>query len=678
MWAQLIIAIFVSCLIVYIPGYFLFRGVGIKPLEAFTFAPFASISLVAFIPIFYAKLGVQSSFASILAPVIILSIAAFLIRKIRTQKTDERVFQRSLLEQKAVAIDVSLCICVGFLATCFIFLSQIQSADAFNQSYDNMFHLGVVRGFLDSGNWSSLEASTFMTAEDIAISPLHITSGFYPSAWHVVCALVVQITGCSIAVASNSVNTLVCAVIFPLSIFSFLRTLDAENHVVIRLGAFASVTQAAFPWAFITHGPLYPNLLSMSMLMAFLGLFILATKNAEFRTIEVYLFPLVLALVFFLLVQPNTAFSAAILLAPYCTEKIFEYVANKQSKARGYICASLFVMIVLAAWCAIYKSPITVGVMGDLQVPTQAKSSALASLLVLDINQFGPQYLVMIALIVGVFTLIVRGKDRWMVFSLAIAAIFYFVSVACSETGFPKRFLTCLWYGDPYRLSALLAIMVIPLSSIGAGTVFQKIFSLFQSRAASAITASLTACILLLSPFIPVTYALNGAVQKSGVAYQQNLSKEVFSESSSQVLSKSEIDFANEALSIVGANDIVLNEPDDGSGFLYGIDGMRTYYRNTRPYGTDSETGESSLIRSGLSSIQSNEDVRKAVENLNAHYVLLLDQGDNMVDKDGSGKLFTWDWYSYQWEGLRTITDDTPGFEVVLSEGDMRLYRITA
>ena len=66
------------------------------------------------------------------------------------------------------------------------------------------------------------------------------------------------------------------------------------------------------------------------------------------------------------------------------------------------------------------------------------------------------------------------------------------------------------------------------------------------------------------------------------------------------------------------------------------------------------------------------------MENLNAHYVLLLDQGDNMVDKDGSGKLFTWDWYSYQWEGLRTITDDTPGFEVVLSEGDMRLYRITA
>ena len=30
------------------------------------------------------------------------------------------------------------------------------------------------------------------------------------------------------------------------------------------------------------------------------------------------------------------------------------------------------------------------------------------------------------------------------------------------------------------------------------------------------------------------------------------------------------------------------------------------------------------------------------------------------------------------WSGIRAIDDSTPGFETVLSEGDMRLYRITA
>lgn len=31
-----------------------------------------------------------------------------------------------------------------------------------------------------------------------------------------------------------------------------------------------------------------------------------------------------------------------------------------------------------------------------------------------------------------------------------------------------------------------------------------------------------------------------------------------------------------------------------------------------------------------------------------------------------------------QWRGIDSIRDDTPGFEAVLAEGDMRLYKITA
>lgn len=30
------------------------------------------------------------------------------------------------------------------------------------------------------------------------------------------------------------------------------------------------------------------------------------------------------------------------------------------------------------------------------------------------------------------------------------------------------------------------------------------------------------------------------------------------------------------------------------------------------------------------------------------------------------------------WEGLANLTDDTPGFETILADGDMRLYKITA
>jgi len=32
--------------------------------------------------------------------------------------------------------------------------------------------------------------------------------------------------------------------------------------------------------------------------------------------------------------------------------------------------------------------------------------------------------------------------------------------------------------------------------------------------------------------------------------------------------------------------------------------------------------------------------------------------------------------YERKWAGIDTISDDTPGFSVVLAQGDMRLYRI--
>ena len=34
--------------------------------------------------------------------------------------------------------------------------------------------------------------------------------------------------------------------------------------------------------------------------------------------------------------------------------------------------------------------------------------------------------------------------------------------------------------------------------------------------------------------------------------------------------------------------------------------------------------------------------------------------------------------YEMGWKGLANLTDDTPGFETILADGDMRLYKITA
>ena len=68
----------------------------------------------------------------------------------------------------------------------------------------------------------------------------------------------------------------------------------------------------------------------------------------------------------------------------------------------------------------------------------------------------------------------------------------------------------------------------------------------------------------------------------------------------------------------------------------------------------------------------SNIQVQEAVDDIDAEYVLLLDQGEN----DEEERQRFWSYYPEQWIGIEAISDDTPGFTVVLAEDDMRLYKI--
>ena len=65
-------------------------------------------------------------------------------------------------------------------------------------------------------------------------------------------------------------------------------------------------------------------------------------------------------------------------------------------------------------------------------------------------------------------------------------------------------------------------------------------------------------------------------------------------------------------------------------------------------------------------------DVAAAAHDAGVKYVLLLDVGEAEVQPH---------FIAYEpakWAGITAVGDDTPGLEVVLSEGDMRLYRVAA
>ena len=117
---------------------------------------------------------------------------------------------------------------------------------------------------------------------------------------------------------------------------------------------------------------------------------------------------------------------------------------------------------------------------------------------------------------------------------------------------------------------------------------------------------------------------------------------------------------------------LVLNCPEDGSFFAYSIGDINTYFRSPGFTDQDDLTDDARCIKNQLYRIDKNNSVRKAVVDVNAQYVMLLDLGGEIT-----ADRHTYGYYDPQeWEGFNQITDSTPGFEVVLSEGDMRLYKI--
>ena len=132
-----------------------------------------------------------------------------------------------------------------------------------------------------------------------------------------------------------------------------------------------------------------------------------------------------------------------------------------------------------------------------------------------------------------------------------------------------------------------------------------------------------------------------------------------------------EMEFIEEVKSIVPADAVVLNEPNDGTTFAYGIDDLNVYYRYVSSYGGSDESDVSKTVRRSLDVIAFDPSVAEAVEAIGAVYLVTLDLDGRT---DGNHCLFSYE--EEDWFGIDRVDDDTAGFEVVLSRGDMRLYRI--
>lgn len=689
MWDLFFLAVFVGFLFIYIPGFAVLRAFGISRIACLACAPIVTIVAYSLLPILYEKINVSCSWAALVGPTLAVGLLLHLAFRLAARRCAADSGSGCGRKNAGVQEPLRDWLCfglyalVGVVVTSCVFMGTFENAGSYVQEFDNVHHLNSIRAFVDSGIWSSLSSTLYPV--NITDFPAPFSSGaFYPSAWHCVAALMVNALGVPIAVGANAANFLFVAVVFPTGMFLLLSKLFPENRAAVFFGAFVALAFATFPWKLLAWGPLYPNLAAFSLLPAALSLFISASDAELDRRKRFFAGALFFAaLVAFAFTQPNAAFTAGVVLLPLCIQLVARF-AGATSFPKGVsravrvaVACGLFVAAVAAAWVVLYRAPFMGGVTSYSWPAFADFSQAIANVLFVGSKETLPQTALGVVVLIGFIGALARKECRWIACSYVVLCVLYVTTA--SFDGPLKQLLTGFWYTDALRLAANMAIVAVPLAALGLYGVYAALRRLLKAafgrmerhRPAAYAVACVVAIGFAAVNFYPFYPPDEDGSATSAFGAEKNFLHMAYGLGGVKMYGPEEMEFIEEVKSIVPADAVVLNEPNDGTTFAYGIDDLNVYYRYVSSYGGSDESDVSKTVRRSLDVIAFDPSVAKAVEAIGAEYLVKLD-----LDGRTDGNHFLFSYEEEDWFGIDRVDDDTAGFEVVLSRGDMRLYRI--
>ncbi|MGO1810829.1 MAG: DUF6541 family protein [Canibacter sp.] len=349
--------------------------------------------------------------------------------------------------------------------------SAIGAPDAFSQSFDNVFHLNAVARILETGNSSPFALN--LTAIDST------SSSFYPTLWHATVALIVQLSGASVLVATNALTFVVGAIVWPVSMLFFSAPFT-KGRPVNQLAVAAMVTVfPTFPLHILSWGILYPNFLSTALLPIALGFAHLALRHDFLRansTVSAAWLTTFGALGAATLAHPNALMATLVFALPLLLRALAT-AASRRKTVRHRGLRVLLLALPLIAIPVIWLNITT----GDNERTyntslVQAITQFISNTVLTDTRAL-PLTVLTLA---GVALTIVRQRHRWLIASWLLSGGLYVVAASFSDP--VRTTLTGLWYNDAHRLSALVPIFAIPLASIAFSWVLELVSEGAQSR----------------------------------------------------------------------------------------------------------------------------------------------------------------------------------------------------
>ena len=550
----------------------------------------------------------------------------------------------------------------GFLVT-HMTEDMVYGPEAFSQSLDNSFHMNAIRWIQEHGDASSLTLG--------AVAAANQEPTFYPAGWHDFVSLIYSTTGTSIATATIVTVLLASGILWPCS----LVALSLSIPKLRRLQALAIPAMicgfAAFPGLLLRWGVLFPNLLGYALLPSFVALMVylvqVMVRREYSASLSLGLASLV-GLAGLALVHPNAVVSAAAFAVPLLLAGVAQVLRSHELIARQKWVGSILLLAFLAGCVGAWRVLRPAEFASNTWSPILTEGEALYQFLFLGLengnqlgDKFNPSYLAGFLVLWGVGYLLYKRRNLWLIASWVLIGYLWIVSASVPRGEF-RLLMVGPWYTDHFRLAALVVFPSVILAGIGLGGFVEGLLTWVARRAPRPARLKVATIGMGVAMILVLVVAGLSSRVPSVQETTQAVSREYRLTPTSVVLNQDEMNVINEIPKIVPKDDVIVNNPWDGSAYIYALAD-----RHLTGYHFEFETSPKySAIMHNLKDARTNPEVCREVNEYKAHWYVHLENQLNFGPDAQKN-----------YDGL-VAAIDTDVLTPVYSSGPMTLYRISA
>lgn len=640
-WIGALPALVVALLVLFLPGLLIAWVLRVRGFALIAAAPVLTTGVAALLAIAYGVAGIAWRPLAALTGFVALALLLWALRRglrlgpIGTHATGPRWALLAGLAAGGGILLVQLTTYIG-------------SPDAISQTNDAVLHLNAVRYAVDTG-----DASSFL------ISGVQGAAGFYPAAWHALVALVAQL-GVDLTVATNVVALALSYAAWPLGI-AWLVLATLGSRITAGLAATTSAAFATFPLLLLQWGVLYPLHASIALLPGAIAIGAgalrwtvpdgAATPGRIVAGAARVLGLCGIAAAAIALSQPATLLPLALgvwLIAAGRVAAGWRTAPHRIARLALTVAGGA---AVAAAWLVLGGFP-----SDGHWAPSVGKATAVAQVFTQSHLGAPPLWLVSALVIAGLVRALIVTEARWLAVLWVLLSGLYITAVAIHHDVL-RRVLIGAWYEDPYRLAALTAVASVPLAALGAEGLVRALARVLPARRIRPVVAigapalALTVAVVTVSAVPPVFRDTTAA----GVVNGAN----TYDGEASDYLDDDERALLERLDEIVPADATVLGNPGTGTGFGYALSGRDVVPRTWHVPEAMLET-----LGDHLADAAEDPAVCDTLDRYGVDYVLDF----------GVGPEYPGRWPMPGFSGLAP----EKGFELVASEGEATLWRVTA